>query len=845
MTSPGPTEHARVAEALAASGKPVAKTVVQVRYEVVRLLSEQLYSSPLKAIEELVVNAWDADASVCRVSVPLPEEMRSHLADSFVSVFDNGEGMGLDGLADLWHVGRSRKREADWEATHRRKQIGKFGIGKLATYALGRQVTYVSRYEGTIHGVTLDFDRFSQASPADGTVSPIALSVLQVDDGGHLEHGPLADAIRAVGVDPAVLADGPFASWTLAVVERLTTKAQEIRPGRLHWVLQTAMPLAADFDLYLNDEQVESAKEEGVRWVVDFTVDELEATRLQALNEETGDNWRSSEGALVSDSFPSGVSGRVRVADQSLYYGKSGDLGRSHGFFVRVRNRLINEHAPLYGATPLSLTTFYNLHAVVDADDLDAYIKAPRDDVESGLARAHLVALLRQLFNQARELYEDALEQQARAEKQKKEGTRDYVTPRLIERPLADALLAEQAEGVGTTSWAYVEGPTADVAVSRLVHDLYEEPPRPRPYKYKTASYGRNGPLVRFNPSTSEFVLNEDHELVIEYWDYPHSRRLLQQLATAEAFLEVYLREFGVRSADIQLLLTRRDELLRSLARSSQYSLRAIALALRAARDDEKDLEVAVVVAVRALGFVTRQISGADQPDGTAHYEAFATGPSFTIEAKSSQTVPSLGAIDFAGLRSHAAAYKTAGCMLVAPDYPGETRRELSQASRRARQQRVSCWTIDQLARVVELSEARQINADQVQTIVLSAFSPGRVRREVDRLLSRPKWVQSRLYRAIIDALERLEDRMRNSPRDVSMLTTTITLDAEFEMLNTNDVRTAVVELAHASGGMLHVGEDDKVWVRGALEELRRRVADRTHDDGPPRRTSPFARQSD
>ena len=40
--------------------------------ELVHLLSDQLYQSPLKAIEELVVNAYDADATQCRLLVPSP-----------------------------------------------------------------------------------------------------------------------------------------------------------------------------------------------------------------------------------------------------------------------------------------------------------------------------------------------------------------------------------------------------------------------------------------------------------------------------------------------------------------------------------------------------------------------------------------------------------------------------------------------------------------------------------------------------------------------------------------------------------------------------------------------------
>ena len=108
-------------------GEPIT---VKLSYSLVRLLSEQLYQSPLKAIEELVVNAYDANAKVCRIFVPIAEK------DDSVAIYDDGEGMDYQGLVDLWQIGRSNKRDAEVEQRTHRKQIGKFGIGKLASYTI-------------------------------------------------------------------------------------------------------------------------------------------------------------------------------------------------------------------------------------------------------------------------------------------------------------------------------------------------------------------------------------------------------------------------------------------------------------------------------------------------------------------------------------------------------------------------------------------------------------------------------------------------------------------------------------------------------------------------------------
>ncbi len=98
---------------------------VQLSHELVSLLSEQLYQSPLKAIEELVVNAYDADANECRLYVPEPTAITA--SDALIAVYDNGVGMDRQGLLDLWHIGHSRKRDADMVARLKRKSIGKFG----------------------------------------------------------------------------------------------------------------------------------------------------------------------------------------------------------------------------------------------------------------------------------------------------------------------------------------------------------------------------------------------------------------------------------------------------------------------------------------------------------------------------------------------------------------------------------------------------------------------------------------------------------------------------------------------------------------------------------------------
>lgn len=97
----------RLSQALAHIGDGAGSLTVTLSNELVQLLSEQLYQSPRKAVEELVVNAYDAGATRCLVFVP----DQGDSANSFVAVYDNGTGMDAKDLANLWHIGRSNKRD--------------------------------------------------------------------------------------------------------------------------------------------------------------------------------------------------------------------------------------------------------------------------------------------------------------------------------------------------------------------------------------------------------------------------------------------------------------------------------------------------------------------------------------------------------------------------------------------------------------------------------------------------------------------------------------------------------------------------------------------------------------
>jgi hypothetical protein len=828
-----------IGETLLEAGSPQNSLEVTLSHELVVLLSEQLYQSPLKAIEELVVNSFDADAKTCRVNIP--DDLEGADAQP-IAVFDDGVGMDEAGLADLWHVGHSSKRDEVIERQRKRTQIGKFGIGKLATYAIARRITYVTKGKNEPVLVTsLDFNAFHE-DPTGGSEA-IELPVRELTPSQLKAETDLLRTLEAAKVKTGKLTN-KNASWTVVLLENFKDKVIQLRLGHLRWVLSTAMPLKSDFRLYLNGEEIKSSKE-SFEQVVSFGVHELAADRIKQLSERTDRTWKVKGNKLVSPDFPTGVRGEVIVTRRSLVTGKSEDIARSHGFFIRVRDRLVNIEDALFGLKPASHATFNRFRADIDADDLDQDLTAPREGVATTSdLRKQFEILLSELYLQARSRYQEWVKNSESKDKKDKEHQRNWVNPALVERPVADALSGGAGEpdddlldgADADESWFYLQIPDS-AKIEDLLPELYGDS-RSKSYIYENTQMGPAGRLVSFSPEEGVFRINEDHELVRAHDEDAQS--LLEDFVTAEALLEVYLRAENMPAAQVGEVLERRDQLLRSLARDRVYSVKAIAAELRDAKNDKYDLEVALVTASRAVGFVAKHISGSKEPDGIARFIDAMGEQKITLEAKSSKDIPSLNDIDFAGLVSHRTAWKAAGCLLVAPKYPGGTRKEKAEAAVRAKEGKVSCWTVEQLAQIVECSEDRHIGARDVLQITQEKFSPEEVADAVEELLSAPNWDQRALYLAILDALDSLQGRLPGDPRTIDQVATEISRDVEaFQDLDTDQIRRAVGQLAGSSKGILLLREN-RLILNGSLEELRNRTRGLTGTRGVGRRNGTF-----
>ena len=248
--------------------------------------------------------------------------------------------------------------------------------------------------------------------------------------------------------------------------------------------------------------------------------------------------------------------------------------------------------------------------------------------------REKFEAVLKTVFYHAREQLDARPAAWKKDESNKGEQRRDFVSPSLVEHPVADILatlpVIDDAGSEADNSWFYLDvNSTSDL--QSIITSLYSGNRQKYTFAYSNA--GRMERMVKFDPVQAIFTLNADHEFVRAYADNPRAQVLLEDFVTSEVMLEVYLKESSVEGSVIGDVLQRRDVLLRSLAGDHPYSLKAVADALRGSNDNERDLEMNVIASARALGFVASHISGSDEPDGLARFTDYPAGePLITLQ---------------------------------------------------------------------------------------------------------------------------------------------------------------------------------------------------------------------
>ena len=163
--------------------------------------------------------------------------------------------MDIQGFRDLWKIGESTKRDPRRESKDR-PPIGKFGIGKLATYVLAKGLTYVCKHDGKYRAVTMDFS-ILEKKPG---LKKMNLKVREIAESDAQQIVAPVTKWDGDGVALKLFGKKAAKTWTAAAMTDLSPMARQLTPGRLQHVLRTALPLNPQFNLFFNGERLEPQK---------------------------------------------------------------------------------------------------------------------------------------------------------------------------------------------------------------------------------------------------------------------------------------------------------------------------------------------------------------------------------------------------------------------------------------------------------------------------------------------------------------------------------------------------------------------------------------------------------
>ncbi|MEV6490217.1 ATP-binding protein, partial [Actinoplanes sp. NPDC051633] len=397
-------------------GRNIDTVDIEIDYAILQHFSKHLYSSPNKAIEELVTNGYDALAQ--RVDIFLP-----HLSSQdCLIVWDDGESMDLTGLKRLWWIARSPKQQVvdrlavSRDGMTRRLMIGKFGIGKLASYAVGNLISHICRQDDRYLLVTVNYalaPHLDDVPSTGDTVRKLSAPVLELD--AATAKAFVSGLFRRPPDDFDAMWNKP--SWTIAIIDELREDVQ-ITPGRLSWVLSMGMPLRPDFAVRVNGDAVSPRvmKDAEVTWTPTDLRDALERAWADAVNagKVTGSLIFGSSTVTLPQLGEAGIT--LRMFSRSLLHSNRTEEGRSHGFFVMVRDRLLNPDDALLYLSQSSFETLYRMQAVISADGLDVDLLADRERLQILTPRtSELAVLQRGIYSAARAFVERKDEEASQA----------------------------------------------------------------------------------------------------------------------------------------------------------------------------------------------------------------------------------------------------------------------------------------------------------------------------------------------------------------------------------------------------------------------------------------------
>lgn len=870
MTKSKPKRQSKTVEAsktstLESIGHQSSTISVELSTRFLEHFSEQLYSSPQKAFEELISNGWDALAD--HVDVRIPPDLGSSTAT--LTVLDNGESMDEDGLRQLWHIAYSTKKSASEK--NGRKIVGQFGIGKLATYVLANKLTYICMAsDGKIRRVTMDYGQIEppQDEPGDKLIRDLQLPLYEVEFAeveaalnDVYDGAKLLELIRN-GVTPpsTTLGDDEFCSpktpfkkpagktWTLVILSSLKPAAKDLKLGILRRMLQAALPFRSAMAICVNGELLESSKLTAAvadTWRIgpDLKFDNFDYDESDGNGEPRP---TSVPVQLIAQPYPHAiihgvgeVTGTITLFENQVSGGKSDERGSSNGFHVNVLGRVVNQTDPSFGAENLSHAAWARFRMAVRADGLNAHLTTDREKFKDRRELKVFRAFLRKCFNMARTHYDsdnnagmpdggDVLVRSLGV--MSLSPLRNVVSDALLTQPPIKDLFDDTGISDREAKRRSWRDDTADNIKNALSKVKYE-------------ARGEEG-FVKFRLVDNAIVVNKDHPFVAEHSRSKAEKELLRTIAMVNLLSDVYALDIGISPSSLQEVREYRDRLMRFRAMQRRKSGTYIAKLLLQTQNDSvnsQHLEKAVSDALRYLGFLVQELGKSGEPEGIASAYptpslAVATAEhpepplySFTYDAKSSKdNVAQTGNIRLDGIVEHRERYKANYSLVIAPGFSD------GALATRCKQQRVTPMTAADLGRLLEYTvEYGALPVTKLRE-VFEIWQPHAVTAWVGKLEEWLKTQRRLTLDVFLEALRKLKGKVPDV-LSADTLAHVCRTELNIKTATAKDVSALVQGLSILIPDLVGI-DGDKIVVNASAERVAAAVAtqlDKIHDDSP------------
>lgn len=266
-----------------------------------------MYSKFPKAIAELVVNGYDADATYVTVNIKrapkrkrgasTPDMFDSNI-ENIITIEDNGEGMNEQDIREGYmFLGSGQKRIVKRTPLLHRLPIGNKGIGKLAGFGIAKRIEVKTIKDGTGYEFVLDRDSFENSE----------------------KMGKLKESIlERVPIQLSTFDAKGQANGTKVTLKHPRPEIGKIDSGKLMEHLAHELPLGKDFKVMVDGSQCKPTQ--------------IPASRRVQVN-------------YISPIFGK-ISGEILVAKEML---------KKPGVFTTVRGRIVGE-SNLFGLSPTSFT---------------------------------------------------------------------------------------------------------------------------------------------------------------------------------------------------------------------------------------------------------------------------------------------------------------------------------------------------------------------------------------------------------------------------------------------------------------------------------------------------------